>query len=134
MACPCSGNMAPAAPVQFTIGKSGANNTLRFSEVAGATSYHVYGGTLASLGSGVYNHGANLNPDREVGIMPLPFSVRYDPEKQTATVYFQVRQNANGDGRIDPSHWVFQFGGRDASGNLMDRRGDQYSGYVKSAF
>lgn len=84
--------------------------------------------------AGVYNHGANLHPDREVDIMPLPISVRYDPEKQTATVYFKVTQNANGDGLIDPSHWVFQFRGSDASGSPMDRRADQYSGYVKSPF
>ncbi len=51
--------VSPAAgPVPFTLGKSGGNNTLRFSEVTGATSYHVYGGTLSSLLSGVYNHGA----------------------------------------------------------------------------
>jgi hypothetical protein len=51
--------VSPAAlPVKFTIGKSSGNNTLRFSESAGATSYHVYGGTLASLRTGVYNHGA----------------------------------------------------------------------------
>ena len=45
-----------AAPVQFTIGKNGANYDLRFSEVAGAAKYNVYGGTLPSLHSGVYDH------------------------------------------------------------------------------
>ena len=121
----------PGATVMFHM-------TFRFNQPMDLVStQNIYNWSITKADggtAGVYNHGANLNPDREVGIMPLPFSVRYDPEKQTATVYFQVRQNDNGDGLIDPSHWVFQFGGRDASGNLMDRRGDQYSGYVKSAF
>ena len=121
----------PGATVMFHM-------TFRFNQPMDLVStQNVYNWSITKADGGtggVYNHGANLDPDRQVGIMPLPFSVRYDPDKQTATVYFQVRQNENGDGLIDPSHWVFQFGGRDASGGLMDRRGDQYSGEVKSAY
>lgn len=48
-----------ASPVQFTIGKSGGNYNLRFSEVAGATAYNLYGGSLSSLhAGGTYDHAA----------------------------------------------------------------------------
>lgn len=47
---------APASPVPFTIQKNGGGYDLRFSEVAGATRYNLYGGTLGSLTSGVYDH------------------------------------------------------------------------------
>jgi hypothetical protein len=45
-----------ASPVQFTIIRNGSSYDLRFSEVAGATRYNLYGGSLASLTTGVYNH------------------------------------------------------------------------------
>jgi hypothetical protein len=45
-----------ASPVQFTIQPSGGNYDLRFSEVVGATRYNLYGGTLSSLTTGVYDH------------------------------------------------------------------------------
>ncbi len=83
---------------------------------------------------GLYNHGSYRDASRQVGILPTPISVVYDPDQQTATVYFRVRQNAAGDGLIDPSHWVFQFFGTDAAGNPMDRRGDQYNGDVGAPF
>jgi len=35
---------------------NGASYDLRFSEVAGATRYNLYGGTLSSLYNGVYDH------------------------------------------------------------------------------
>jgi hypothetical protein len=47
---------ASASPVQFTIQPNGGNYDLRFSEVLGATRYNLYGGTLASLTAGVYDH------------------------------------------------------------------------------
>jgi len=47
---------APASPVPFTIQPNGGNYDLRFSEVSGATRYNLYGGTLASLTAGIYDH------------------------------------------------------------------------------
>jgi len=44
------------SPVQFTIQPNGGNYDLRFSEVVGATRYNLYGGTLSSLRTGIYNH------------------------------------------------------------------------------
>lgn len=84
--------------------------------------------------AGVYNHGANLHPDREAYIMPYPMAVSYDTEKQVATLYFRVTQNSNGNAVIDPSHWVFSFGGTDVSGRSMDPSADQYSHGAHGAF
>ena len=121
----------PGAVATFTM-------TFRFNQPMDAVSMQTTTNWSISkaLGGegGLYNHGANRNAAREVSILPTPISVVYDPDKQTATVYFRVRQNAAGDGLIDPSHWVFQFSGTDAAGNAMDRRGDQYNGYVGAPY
>jgi len=45
-----------ADPVPLTAAKVGADYELTFSEVPGATAYHVYPGTLASLRNGIYDH------------------------------------------------------------------------------
>ncbi|MBI5168671.1 MAG: tetratricopeptide repeat protein [Candidatus Eisenbacteria bacterium] len=84
--------------------------------------------------AGVYNHGADLHPDQEAYILPYPIAVSYDTEKQTATLYFRVSQNANGNAVMDPSHWVFSFGGTDVSGRSMDPGADQYSQGAHGAF
>jgi len=56
---PLPAEVSPAAdPVPFTIAPDGSSYDLRFSEVTGATGYNVYGGTLQSLRSGVYDHAA----------------------------------------------------------------------------
>ena len=49
---------AAGDPVMFTIAPSGGNYGLRFSEVTGAVSYGLYGGALASLHGGIYDHAA----------------------------------------------------------------------------
>ncbi|MEJ2157968.1 MAG: tetratricopeptide repeat protein [Desulfobacteraceae bacterium] len=78
-----------------------------------------------------YNHG--VAPDAtEVDVPPLPTSVYYDPDKMTATVRFNLTQNATADGTIDPSHIVFSFFGKDADGNDMDAQYDQFMGFSKS--
>ncbi|MBK7367790.1 MAG: tetratricopeptide repeat protein [Candidatus Eisenbacteria bacterium] len=84
--------------------------------------------------AGVYNHGANLHPENEAYIMPYPIAVAYDKEKQTATLYFRVSQNANGNAVMDPSHWVFSFSGTDVSGRSMDPGADQYAHGAHGAF
>jgi len=78
-----------------------------------------------------YNHGVEP-PATEVDIPPLPTNVYYDPKKMTATVYFNLTQNASADGTIDPSHIVFSFNGKDADGNEMDALHDQFMGFSKS--
>jgi Flp pilus assembly protein TadD len=83
---------------------------------------------------GVYNSGVTLYPDREVDILPIPIAVRYDPDTREATVYFRITQNADGDGIIDPQHWVFKFSGTDANGNPMDPLGDEYDGFNRKPY
>jgi hypothetical protein len=47
-----------AAAVQFTMAKAGSNYDLRFSEISGATSYNLYGGTIDALRAHTYDHAA----------------------------------------------------------------------------
>jgi tetratricopeptide (TPR) repeat protein len=81
----------------------------------------------ASSPGGGYNWGQAL-PSTEVQISPVPFTVVYDAESQTAMVSFLVTQNASANGTIDPSHLVFRFDGKDVYGNTMDRSADEYCG------
>ncbi len=87
--------------------------------------------TQAQGGAAGFYNDANptVNPN-DVKIPIAPLSVTYDPSSNTATVYFRVTQNDTGTGTIDPSHWVFQFNGKDATGRSMDTKGDQYDGHT----
>jgi tetratricopeptide (TPR) repeat protein len=75
-----------------------------------------------------YNYGFAV-PDTEVTLPPIPKSIYYDADNLTATVYFTVRQNAAGDGTIDPAHIEFKFIGEDAYGYKMNPRYDQFMGF-----
>jgi tetratricopeptide (TPR) repeat protein len=75
-----------------------------------------------------YNYGFPV-PDTEVTLPPIPRSVYYDADNLTATVYFDVRQNAAGDGTIDAAHIEFAFTGEDAYGNKMNPKYDQFMGF-----
>lgn len=93
-----------------------------------------------STEGGYYNSSMPTNA-REVSIPKRPFSITYNPETLQASVTFTVQQNstidiANGDNgaTIDPSHLVFMFSGKDASGRQMDTTGDQIDGYASKAF
>ena len=44
---------------------------------------------------------------------------------------FRINQNSDASATLDPSHIMFQFSGKDASGNSMDHSADQYSGVSK---
>ena len=46
----------------------------------------------------------------------------------------RITQNENGDGLIDPQHWVFKFSGTDANGNPMDPLGDEYDGFARMSY
>ncbi len=84
-----------------------------------------------STGSGpgeAYNYGFQV-PDTEVRLSPFPDQVIYDARTMTATVYFTIRQNADADGTLDPSHIEFQFKGKDEFGHPMDTDADQFSGF-----
>jgi hypothetical protein len=55
--------------------------------------------------------------------------VYYNQQDQAATVLFRIRQNATGNGTLDPSHINFSFNGKDVVGLSMDKSADQYSGF-----
>ncbi|MEJ2098931.1 MAG: tetratricopeptide repeat protein [Desulfobacterales bacterium] len=75
-----------------------------------------------------YNYGFPV-PDTEVTLSPFPQSVYYNADELTATVYFTIRQNAAGDGTIDPAHIEFKFSGEDAYGYKIDSKYDQFMGF-----
>lgn len=84
-----------------------------------------------SSGSGpgeAYNFGLPV-PSTEVSIPKLPLNVFYDAHNRTATVTFEIAQNAAADGTIDPTHIEFKFAGNDIFGNKIDAARDQYSGF-----
>jgi hypothetical protein len=72
--------------------------------------------------------GAWLLPDTEVTLPSLPKNVLYDAESNSAKVMFTVNQNADATGTIDPAHLLFGFYGKDAYGNTMDTKKDEYLG------
>jgi tetratricopeptide (TPR) repeat protein len=75
-----------------------------------------------------YNFGLRI-PATEVRIGGTPESVAWDEDNLTATVYFKVRQNADANGTIDPSHIEFRFSGKDIYGLSMDPKADQFTGF-----
>ena len=79
---------------------------------------------------GAYDWGL-APPQTDIQISPIPLSIVYAQDTQSATVTFKIRQNAAADGTIDPSHIMFQFSGKDAYKNAMDPKADQYSGISK---
>ncbi|MGD9006288.1 MAG: tetratricopeptide repeat protein [Desulfobacteraceae bacterium] len=78
-----------------------------------------------------YNWGLQV-PDTEVTIATHPIDVYYDTEKGTALLRFDITQNDDADGTIDPSHIVFSFTGVDTDGNEMHEQYDQYMGFSGS--
>lgn len=88
--------------------------------------------TRAAYGAagGAYNWGMPT-PPTEVALSPVPVSIVFLPDSLSATVSFLVKQNASGDGTIDPSHIKFKFTGKDVYGNAMDASADEYSGISK---
>jgi tetratricopeptide (TPR) repeat protein len=83
-----------------------------------------------SAPGGAYDWGLTP-PPTDVQISPFPESVVYSPDSLSASVTFKIYQNSSADGTIDASHIMFQFRGKDAYGNSMNTRADQYSGISK---
>ena len=81
---------------------------------------------------GDYNWGLTV-PKTEAVILPIPVSVAYNTETNTATVQFRISQNAAANATIDPAHIVFKFYGMDAYGKSMDTSADEYSGFSEIA-
>jgi len=86
-------------------------------------------GRSTQSGAGqAYNFGRPI-PDTEVTLLPFPKHVYYDADNLTATVYFDIRQNAAGNGTLDAAHIEFKFTGEDAYGYKMDPDYDQFMGF-----
>jgi tetratricopeptide (TPR) repeat protein len=68
-------------------------------------------------------------PSSDTELSLYPDHVLYDSESKTATIKFSIRQNADSDGTIDPSHIDFKFSGTDQEGLQMDPDHDQFSGF-----
>ena len=79
-----------------------------------------------------YNYGFPI-PDTEVNLPLFPEHVYYNPDELTATVYFKIKQNADADGTIDPSHIEFKFSGTDIFGYDMNAKYDQFTGFSGTA-
>jgi Flp pilus assembly protein TadD len=86
----------------------------------------------SSLPGGLYNNGITIGKDTPLS--PVPKSVAYDATTNEATVTFTVSQNSDGNATIDPSHLVFKFLGKDASGKNMDSSADEYAGFKGGVF
>jgi len=86
-------------------------------------------GRSTQSGPGQAYNFSRPTPDTEVTLPPFPKHVYYDQDNLTATVYFTVRQNAAGDGTLDPAHLEFKFSGEDAFGHKMDPKFDQFMGF-----
>jgi tetratricopeptide (TPR) repeat protein len=88
----------------------------------------------ANSTEGGYYNSTIPTTSREVTVPPIPLSVTYNAIDQIATVKFRITQNANADARIDPSHLVFKFSGKDASGRAMDQAANEVDGYALGVF
>jgi tetratricopeptide (TPR) repeat protein len=86
--------------------------------------------TSGSDAGGAYNWGIPAKPS-EASISSVPLSVSYNSKTNTASVMFRITQNGDANATLDPSHIMFKFSGKDASGNSMDHSADQYSGFSK---
>ena len=86
--------------------------------------------TSTSDPGGAYNWGIPVKAS-EASLSSVPISVTYNSKTNTASVMFRINQNSDASATLDPSHIMFQFSGKDASGNSMDHSADQYSGVSK---
>lgn len=101
-------------------------------EMDTASVQNIFNWTIArstehGMGKG-YNFDLGI-PSTEVTLPYYPKSVSYNPTEMTATVLFNVQQNATANGTIDPAHIQFTFKGQDLLGHSMDPQADQYTGF-----
>jgi tetratricopeptide (TPR) repeat protein len=75
-----------------------------------------------------YNFGMPISAS-EARLAPIPNAVTWNAEDLTATVYFNVTQNAAANATIDPAHIEFKFSGKDIYGLKMNPKFDQFTGF-----
>lgn len=86
-----------------------------------------------STDGGYYNNTMPLS-SKDALLPGNPESVIYNSLTREATVTFRLKQNADGDALIDPSHIAFKFSGKDASGRSMDTAANEIDGYSVAPF
>ena len=134
--------LGPGTPVDamsfYTLSQANATQTVsmvfQFSKPMDQHSVeNVFNWNIArALGTGRgdgYNY--SMSPSStDVSLQPTPVGVYYDPATQSATVLFNLTQNATADGTIDPKHINFSFSGKDVTGLSMDKAANMYSGFT----
>ena len=86
-----------------------------------------------STEAGYYNNTMPLT-SKEAMLPATPEAVMYNAYTREATITFRLNQNATGDAVLDPSHIVFKFSGKDASGREMDITANEIDGYAVFPF
>jgi tetratricopeptide (TPR) repeat protein len=134
--------LGPGTPVNamnfYTLSQANATQTVsmvfQFSKpmdqasVENVFNWNISRATGSGRGDG-YDY--NMTPPAtDVTLQPTPLGVYYDPTTQSATVLFNITQNATADGTIDPSHINFSFSGKDVTGLSMDPSANMYSGFT----
>jgi tetratricopeptide (TPR) repeat protein len=107
------------------------NNEMDLSSVTNPLNWSITRGKDAKAG---YYNNSMPTSSNEANIMKMPLSVSYNSLTRQATVNFRISQNAAGTAQLDPSHLVFKFSGKDASGRTMDTTADQIDGYSIKPF
>ena len=139
---PFLASLGPGTPVNamgfYTLSQANATQTVsmvfQFSKQMDQRSVeNVFNWNIArAIGTG-RGDGYNSDmspPSTDVNLQPTPLGVYYDPATQSATVLFNLTQNATADGTIDPRHINFSFAGKDVTGLTMDKTANMYSGYA----
>lgn len=122
--------LAPDSSKEFSITFT-FSEKLDISSVSNPTNWSI---SRAKGGvAGYYNNTMPVT-SKEASIPRFPLSVTYNDLTNEATIKFRLSQNSDGTATIDPSHLVFSFKGKDASGRTMDSSGDEINGYAQKAF
>jgi tetratricopeptide (TPR) repeat protein len=98
------------------------------TSVQNAMNWTISRETSGGVGT-AYNFGQPVSAT-DATLAPHPISVYYDESTQSATVFFNVNQNADASATIDPGHILFTFNGKDSDGLTVDSKANQYSGFT----
>ena len=92
------GEVSPiGSPSPLLIAKGNPDETISFSEVAGASAYHVYSGTIASLHAGTYDHAVGAGLCGFTDALPGDGSVTATAALPTGAYFLAVAANAAGE-------------------------------------
>jgi tetratricopeptide (TPR) repeat protein len=126
-------------PVTFSLPNSSKDYTVQFQFDSAMDAVSVMNRANWSISkasggtAGYYNNYLPLPKQQEALFSPIPKQVVYDPTTRQATLTFTISQNDAG-AKIDLSHLVFKFSGKDVNGKVMDPTADQYDGFADETF